>query len=340
MVKVYPPDFQMPTHHGLDLSLSSCILKKNIKNMKQLNIATLDFHHWTQGGVEQKNFFLSEIGTALSGHGFFFLKNSGLDLKLLEEGTKAWKKFLTLPEEERMNYVFNELKNQVGYTPHGVEKGEFAAIADTKCFWQTNPDYEMPKMSKGVEEFSKIDLKVFYEFERVGRELLRAIAITIDLPIDFFDKKIGNSVLRNIFYPANANPMSDDTAVARGGNIIAMCASRHTDINFITLLEALEKGLQLRHGGKWYEITITEPGLIIVNCGDMLEHFTAGLYKSGEHRVVCEPNKERFSRPFFLHVKRDVIIIPPEIKSFDREKYPFTTAGEYLDFRLDQIGLG
>jgi len=57
--------------------------------------------------------------------------------------------------------------------------------------------------------------------------------------------------LRNIFYPANANPMSDDTAVARGGNIIAMCASRHTDINFITLLEALEKGLQLRHGGKW-----------------------------------------------------------------------------------------
>lgn len=72
----------------------------------------------------------------------------------------------------------------------------------------------------------------------------------------------------------------------------------------------------------------------------MLEHLTAGVYKSGIHRVVCKPGIERFSCPFFGHRVDNASIIPlDQFTGYDREKFSFLTEGQFFNHRLTQINL-
>jgi isopenicillin N synthase-like dioxygenase len=181
------------------------------------------------------------------------------------------------------------------------------------------------------------------EFDALAKVLMKFIAISMNKAEDFFQDKDGQkgySLLRGIHYPAGREPVDDDELVMVGGNAAGMCASKHTDINMITLLLAKEPGLQLWHQGEWMPITIEDPNLIIVNCGDMLENLTNGRYVSGLHRVVCAPNKERFSIPFFFHVHDDFDISPlPQFGKPKPEHMTHRTAKAFLEYRLKQIGL-
>lgn len=92
-------------------------------------------------------------------------------------------------------------------------------------------------------------------------------------------------------------------------------ALEHADINLITLLPAPEVGgLQIRPvGGDW--ITLDhEPGLVIVNIGEMLERASRGYYPATPHRVVVvDPQAalvDRWSLPMFFHPEDDVQLEP------------------------------
>lgn len=99
--------------------------------------------------------------------------------------------------------------------------------------------------------------------------MLRAIALYLNLPEDYFDAKVhhGNSILRPIHY----FPIEDPDSVPED----AVRAAEHGDINLITLLMgASADGLQvLRRDGKWIPITAL-PEQLVVNVGDMLERLT------------------------------------------------------------------
>ena len=67
--------------------------------------------------------------------------------------------------------------------------------------------------------------------------------------------------------------------------------------------------------------------------------------KSTTHRVVNPPKdqwgKPRFSMPFFCHPVSDMSLaaLPQCVPAGEKPKEPATTAGEYLEERLRQIGL-
>jgi isopenicillin N synthase-like dioxygenase len=77
----------------------------------------------------------------------------------------------------------------------------------------------------------------------------------------------------------------------------------------------------------------------------MLQRLTNNKLKSTTHRVVNPPREEmknsRFSVPFFLHPKSnmDLTSLPSTIDAEHPKLYTDTTAGEYLDERLREIGL-
>ena len=90
-------------------------------------------------------------------------------------------------------------------------------------------------------------------------------------------------------------------------------------------------GLQAQDvNGAWHEVT-TDPGMIVVNTGDMLQMVTDGYFPSTTHQVVNPLNESRqisrFSMPLFLHPRENVKL---------SEEY---TAGSYLLERLQEIGL-
>lgn len=237
-----------------------------------------------------------------------------------------------------MQYAHPELFNQQGYVPVNAEIGEFATIADLKELWHfgdDNPMLEVPEVA-GLKDTAE---EIYSECSSLYQGLMRVVAITLALEKDCFDEELGDSLFSVNYYPPHANPVTQDEDVETAGvlNGMGMCASKHTDINDLTLLHATEPGLELWHGGKWIPVQCNAD-TIIVNTGDMLQHLTGGQYKSGMHRVVCQPNVERMSSPFFGHRKANASVVPlAHLGKSDLTKYPFQTEGEFLNHRLKQI---
>ena len=111
----------------------------------------------------------------------------------------------------------------------------------------------------------------------------------------------------------------------------AVRAAAHGDINLITVLVAgSAPGLEAQDtAGNWHAVPC-DPGMIAINCGDMLEMASGGYFPSTIHRVV-NPEKTqtgaRFSMPMFLHPRPEVVLKPG------------TTADDFLQQRLREIGL-
>ncbi len=170
--------------------------------------------------------------------------------------------------------------------------------------------------------------------------MLRAIALYLELPENYFDAKVrhGNSILRPIHYYPIENPDSVPADAVR--------AAEHGDINLITLLMgASADGLQvLRRDGKWIPITAL-PEQLVVNVGDMLERLTNKKLKSTIHRVVNPPrelmNLPRYSIPFFMHPRSEMSLaaLPGCVDASHPKLWEDTTAGEFLNQRLKEIGL-
>lgn len=310
--------------------------------MSDMHIEQIDLRDFTSGTPASRQVFVGKMKKSLEDTGFFYLSHHGIPSELIERSFDTYPKFFSdLPEEVRAKYEYPEVGRQYGYTPIGIETGEHATVPDLKHFFHVLEDnmVDVPE----VPEFSQVNKALFREFQRVYHTLLRAVALSLDLPEDFFEEKTGDSLLRVLHYPAHDNPTAEDDRVEQvthGGNVVGMCASRHTDINMLTLLLARQAGLQLLYHGRWAPMLISDPNILIVNCGDMLQHLTGGRYKSGEHRVVCAPGKERYSMPFFGHVKGEVSLVPLEhLGESDLERFHYHTAGEFLHARLVQIGL-
>ncbi len=92
-------------------------------------------------------------------------------------------------------------------------------------------------------------------------------------------------------------------------------ALAHADINLLTLLPAPEiPGLQIQPvGGDWIDLEY-EPGLVIVNIGEMLQKASDGHYPATPHRVVVHDPADamvpRWSLPMFFHPEDEVLLQP------------------------------
>ena len=86
----------------------------------------------------------------------------------------------------------------------------------------------------------------------------------------------------------------------------------HKDTDAFTLLFPDKVGglwIKKRHGGEWIEVN--SPGdAMLVNIGDLLELWSGGYFVSTPHKVVNETGAERYSFPFFVVPRHDVVVKP------------------------------
>lgn len=308
-------------------------------------VPSLDLADFTAGDPARKQQFVQELGAAFNTIGFVAIKNHGLSEALRHDLYQAVQRFFTLPEAEKKKYEHEELHGQRGYVGKGKEKAKGFTVADLKEFYhvgQPEPVGDMPHniFPEEVPEFGEFTLEVYKTFEQTGKTLLRAIALYLGLPEEYFEDKVknGDSILRALHY----FPIENPDLVPEG----AVRAAAHGDINLITLLMgASAEGLEvLRRDGKWIAITAL-PDQIVVNVGDMLDRLTNHKLKSTIHRVVNPPREKmgtsRYSIPFFMHPRADMNLSCLE-SCVDAEYprlYTDMTAGEFLDERLRELGL-
>jgi hypothetical protein len=109
---------------------------------------------------------------------------------------------------------------------------------------------------------------------RLGATLLRGIAVALGLPSDWFAGTVTAepTLLFRIFrYPP---------AVQQGWGV-----AEHTDYGLLTILaQDHHGGLEVRGPAGWIEVP-PDPGVLVVNLGDMLDRMTEGRYRSTPHRV-------------------------------------------------------
>ncbi|MFZ9045542.1 MAG: isopenicillin N synthase family dioxygenase [Cyclobacteriaceae bacterium] len=310
-------------------------------------VPSLDLDDFTKGEPHQKAAFVKKLGEAYTNIGFVAIKNHGLSDDLTQKLYKSVQSFFALPDDIKKGYEDPQLFGQRGYVSKGKEKAKGRNTGDLKEFYHVGQpdknklaDYPSNIWPAENKEFQEYAQEAFETLERTGLSMLKAIALYLDLPEDYFEDKAGqgNSILRAIHY----FPIIDPDGIPRD----AVRAAEHGDINLITLLMgASSDGLQvLRRDGEWIPITAL-PDQLVVNVGDMLSRLTNNKLKSTIHRVVNPPREKmgtsRFSIPFFMHPKSsmDLTSLPNCVSKDQPKLFEDITAGEFLDERLKELGL-
>jgi isopenicillin N synthase-like dioxygenase len=313
-------------------------------------IPSVDLAEFTSGDPARKAAFVAALGEAFTNIGFVAVKGHGLSDDLQKRLYGNSQAFFDLPDEVKQKYEHPEIGYQRGYTGRGKESAKGSSTGDLKEFYhfgQTVSDgdpiakeYPENVLVEELPAFNEAALESYATLEKAGKNLLRSIAIYLDLAEDFFEDKVhnGNSILRPIHY----YPIQDPDSVPAD----AVRAAAHGDINLITLLMgASAEGLQvLRRDGFWIPITAL-PDQVVVNVGDMLDRLTNHKLKSTIHRVVNPPREKmgnsRYSIPFFMHPRSemDLTCLESCIDAENPKLYNDLTAGAFLEERLRELGL-
>ena len=214
-------------------------------------------------------------------------------------------------------------ERQDGFFPFRSENAKGAKAKDLKEFYHVYPDGRVP------DDIAPLTRALYDDLVAIGTRLLEWIQaeapeeVTAKFSQALPQMLAGSkqNLLRILHYP----PM--DQAPEPG----AVRAAAHGDINLITVLVAgSAPGLQAQDtAGNWHAVPC-DPGMIAINCGDMLEMASGGYFPSTVHRVVNPDKTEtgaRFSMPMFLHPRPDVVLKPG------------MTADDFLNERLREIGL-
>ncbi len=242
--------------------------------------------------------FDADLGASFERYGFAVICDHGLAPDLIDGALACTKAFFALPEASKRRYFVPGGAGQRGYTPFGRETAKGAVAHDLKEFWHVGRELPLEHPYRAampdnlwpaeVEGFRAAVYGLYQALDRLGVQVLRAIARHLGLQGDAFDEAVrdGNSVLRLLHYP----PVESGAEGVR--------AEAHEDINAITLLlGAEEAGLQLLdRDGRWLAIN-PPPGAIVCNIGDMLARLTNCVLPSTTHRVVNPaPERRHLSR--------------------------------------------
>ncbi|KAI7495402.1 Clavaminate synthase-like protein [Hortaea werneckii] len=222
-------------------------------------------------------------------------------------------KVFMLPTEEKQQYDFKDRGSYFGY------KGLGAGVIDSKGTKDRNEFYNVSKDDLlGIGE----SLPAPHVLKQAGsRKLLesymRRSHAVVSLILSLLNDKLGlpTSTLENLHrldavsgdqvrWVRSPPQVMDDTQMSLG---------EHTDFGSITILFNRLGGLQVLPPGseEWCYVKPLK-GHCIVNLGDAMVKFTAGVLRSNIHRVVSPPHGQehmtRMSLVYFARPEDDVVL--------------------------------
>ena len=175
-----------------------------------------------------------------------------------------------------------------------------------------------------MPELRETAMAYFEAAHGVAQELMRAFALGLDLPEDFFVKGHDRPMSRAsmIYYP----PQDTQSDSGRFG------VGPHTDFGVLTLLcQDDVGGLQVEDlRGNWIPAPPIR-GTLVVNVGDLLARWTNDAYRSTPHRVINTSGKERLSLVLAYDPDYPTLIDPRSVTAAPlRAGNDPITCGDYL----------
>lgn len=309
-------------------------------------IPLIDLAPLAEGGLEGARAVAPALRTALEDIGFLIITNHGVPQDLIDATFAEAKRFhdqsLEAKLKVRMNAHNNGYMAMARYNVRTSRVSEEAALPDmNEAFFikrerpLDDPLLRAGRRFAGPNEWPK-DLPGFKETvlayteaaDSLGRRLLPAIALALDMPADFFDAAFAESQFsfRLSHYPP----------VPRQAKQYGIAP--HTDSNFMTFLaQSGVPGLQIQMpSGDWQDVPHV-PGSFVVNTGDMLHRWTNGRFRSTAHRALPPRDGARYAIPFFLGPHMDTLIecLPTCQAPGNPPQYPPITYSDYIGWWYD-----
>ena len=292
-------------------------------------IPQVDFEPFLNGGVAARRRVAAEIRAACSEFGFLNVANLPLPDGLLDRVAAKAKEFFALPAEVKQAIGRSDLDVISGYVGVAVEH------LDTKQPGDLKESFSLNQASLGlldrwcipVEGFREMVLELHDAGARACATLVRAMALSLGAPEDFFvDKHLPHaSTARFFHYP----PLQSQPSAGQ------LRAGSHTDYGTVTLVfQEKVEGLEALVNGEWLTVPVV-PGTVTVNVADLLSRWTNGIYRSPNHRVALpatDTGRSRYSTVFFYNPNSQVTVRSMDSCCGDDRprQFPPIEAGEFL----------
>jgi isopenicillin N synthase-like dioxygenase len=265
---------------------------------------------------------------------------------VLEGAVKAAREFFAYPSEVKRRVAVNHR-----------HRG-FNALGDAVMYQAAKPDYkeffsiglELPEDDPSVlagealrgpnnwpDFMPSLQPALYSYYEAIGAcgaDLLRAVAVSLDIDETFFVSKYTKRMQRTqmVYYPPQA-PKSDADQFG---------VAPHTDYGCITLLwQDNVGGLQVKElaTDSWIDAPPI-PGTLVVNVGDLLARWSNDRFRSTLHRVINRSGQERYSIATFYDPTYSASVDPRDLGLGGAQPlYEPVAAGDYILGRInDSMG--
>jgi len=260
---------------------------------------------------------INDLYRACADVGFFYVRNHGIPLALVESLKHSAEVFYSAPTAEKMSVVIDSRIR--GYYPsnrsysagHLIQGEDRAGMSHKEGFWI---GHERPlsndallhgpnQWPEGHPQLKQSMLKYFNAVEDLAEMLLRGFALSLGLHEGCFDSlftKPMTSLLINHF-PPQENPTAE--------NDIGLVP--HADAGGFTILWQDDcGGLEIQNKkGEWVGAPPVD-GTFVVNIGNVMQTWTNGRFSSTPHRVINRSGRDRYSIPLFVNPSYDVAVKP------------------------------
>lgn len=265
----------------------------------------IDFSKFLNGDEAQKRQVAKAILHGFQTAGFIYLSNIPITEETRTRVFGASAKFFDQPAEDKMAKCWTTPEANRGYSAPGREKvSQLTDPAEVERIRNAAPDIKesfeigregeeghpnpWPEEKDALVGFKSTMLDFFEQCKALHVEVMRAIAVGMDLDPAFFDGfvDVGDNTLRLLHYPA----VKKEVFKINPGQVRA---GEHSDYGSITLLfQDSRGGLQVKSPNGQFVDATPVPDTCVVNAGDLLARWSNDTIKSTIHRVVEPPSAE------------------------------------------------
>jgi isopenicillin N synthase-like dioxygenase/nicotinamidase-related amidase len=287
-------------------------------------LPVIDLAPLTAGEVAGREAVADRIRAACIENGFFYVVGHGVPSESTDGVFGECRRLFGLDDDAK-RAISAASPSGRGY---GRMSGGSAGAKEEYYLGGDGPnDVERNRWPEHLPGFRETMEAYLAAMHMLARRLTGAIALSLDLPEDYFAEFCKNPIaaLRLVRYPPEG-----------------ATAGTHTDFGALTLLlQDTTGGLQVydRATKGWIDAPPI-PGSFVVNLGDLFERWTNKRYRSTPHRVIHPPGVERFSAPFFFTgaPNYSVACLPACLDDGEQPAYPPTTPAAHLRERTLRQG--
>ncbi|XP_077986153.1 uncharacterized protein LOC144440641 [Glandiceps talaboti] len=311
---------------------------------KQADVPVVDFSAYSvdRNSPDSELFpkLIDDIHDAFTTIGFVYLKNHGIDERMIENAFTISRKIFQLPSEVKIKYA-RPRDNTINHGYAGIE-GETLNPSERPGDYKETFDCQRFRDHVGiipdeVPEFKQAMWDLFDKCTVLCNRMLEIIArgLKLEDPLLFVKANKGagtaenNTTMRTLYYP----PIPDNVQLKPN----QIRCGEHSDYGPITILfQDNHGGLEIKtKDGMFIPATPIE-GTVVVNIGDTMQRWTTDKLISTVHRVVipdiaASKTSYRQSMAYFSNLDSATVV-----RCIDgSDKYPPVTGGDYLHQRFE-----